>query len=409
MLVSLRALLLVPLAWLAACATQGPKLPVGEFERGELSAALTALRSELGHCAPEDQALVLNVLGQCEMLVGERESAWQHFELAGRMMGNWQTGSGEALAAIVGSEGSKTYKGDPHEKGMNAFYAGLHYLWRGEPDNARACFKRGILADGEIGEDKFRVDNALLLWLAGRASSLMGLAGEAEDYLREAREADAFAREQGAVGDAAEAVMREPQRGNVVVLVESGKGPVKYRSGEYGQLAKYRAGDDAVTRVTLRVDGRELGTAPPLLDLRYQATTMGGTAMEGIRQGKAVFKDVSSKSGVVLLHHAATGGFGDSDKGRATAAVVGGALLALGALTRAEADVRHWPTLPAYVHALPLSLPPGPHELELRFTRADGAVVSGLDQRATIDVPKTGEAYFYFRGIPCAAPAASKP
>ena len=67
-------------------------------------------------------------------------------------MGNWSTSGSETFAAIVGSESSKTWKGDPYEKAMNAYYTGLLFYIRGEPDNARASFKKGILADGESGD-----------------------------------------------------------------------------------------------------------------------------------------------------------------------------------------------------------------------------------------------------------------
>jgi hypothetical protein len=387
---------LILLSALTACSVGAPDIPVRRFSSGDIPGVAAELREELKTVPPENMALVLNTLAQCETMLGDREAAWRHFEVAGRLMGNWQTGGGEEFAAIIGSESSKTYKGDPYEKGMNAFYAGLHYLWRGEPDNGRACFKRGILADGELGEDKFRADNVLLLWLAGRASRLMGLAAEAEDFFKEAREADAFAREHGSRGDGAQKVLGDPARGNVVFLVECGMGPEKFADGENRELARYRSRRSGAERVTIHVDGREVGTAVPLLDLPYQATTMGGTAMEGIRQGKAVFKTATTVTGIVLLHGAAN----DSGRGARDRAIAGGALLLMGMLTSTAADVRHWATLPETVHALPIDLPPGARTVELFFFDRNGASLPSLNQSWSVDVPESGEAYYLFRGLP---------
>ncbi len=394
-----------PLLSLAACAVRAPEIPIARFAAGDVAGVAAQLRTELETVEPENLALVLNSLAQCETMLGEHEAAWRHFEVAGRVMGNWQTSGSEAFAAIVGSESSKTYKGDPYEKAMNAFYAGLHYLWRGEADNARACWKRGILADGELGDDKFRADNALLFWLAGRASRLMGLGGEAEDFFREAREADQFAREHGSRGDGAQQLLADPARGNVVLLIECGMGPEKYGDGGQQELARFRPRFSPAERVAVRVAGRDVGTAVPLLDLPYQASTMGGTAMEGIREGKAVFKTASTVAGVLLLDNAARSR-GDAARNQA---IAGGALLLMGLLTSTAADVRHWATLPDTVHVLTLDLPPGVHQLELSFADRNGGRLSTLDQTWSVEVPEGREAYFLFRGLPGLDRLAARP
>ena len=151
---ALRPLLLAIALPLCGCAVSMPDIPVGHFERGQLAFVADAARREITAGDVENRALVLNVLGECELLQGNVDGAWRHFGEAARIMGNWQVSGSEEFAAVVGSEGSKTWRGDPYEKAMNAFYLGLCYLWRGEPDNARASFKKGILADGESGDEK---------------------------------------------------------------------------------------------------------------------------------------------------------------------------------------------------------------------------------------------------------------
>jgi len=347
---------------LAACAVRMPAVPMHRFLDGDLDAVAAAMRTEQQDGAEENTALVLNILAQCELFLGDPEAAWRDFGTAGRIMGNWQTSGGEAVAAIVGSEGSKTWKGDPYEKAMNAFYLGLCYLWRGEPDNARASLKRGILADAEIGDEKFQADNPLLFWLAGRMSLLMGKDDDAEDFFKEARTANTFARQHGSRADDAEAVLGRPRDGNLVLLVECGLAPAKV----------------------------------VLADLDYQARTLGGTEMEGIRKGKAVFKKTSLIGGAALLH-VASRGRGDSAR---TSAIVGGGLILFGLLTSTAADIRHWPTLPATVQALTANVTPGPHTLVIEFLDAAGRAVPELHQTWSIDVPNASQTYYLFRSLP---------
>lgn len=381
---------------LAACAVRMPAVPMHRFLDGDLDAVAAAMRDEQQNGADENQALVLNILAQCELFLGDAEAAWRDFGTAGRIMGNWQTSGGEAVAAIVGSEGSKTWKGDPYEKAMNAVYLGLCYLWRGEPDNARAAMKKGILADAEVGDEKYQADNPLLFWLAGRMSLLMGKGDDAEDFFKEARTANTFARQHGSRADDAEAVLGRPRAGNLVLLVECGLAPAKVTRGDLGELARFESRWHPAERARVRLDGRLLGETVVLADLDYQARTLGGTEMEGIRKGKAVFKKTSLIGGAALLHIASRDR-GDSAR---TAAIAGAGLIALGLLTSTSADVRHWPTLPSTVQVLTTDAAPGAHTLELEFLDGAGRVVPDLNQTWPLDIPAASETYYLFRSLP---------
>jgi hypothetical protein len=81
------------------------------------------------------------------------------------------------------------------------------------------------------------------------------------------------------------------------------------------------------------------------------------------------------------------------DKGELVAVGVG--LLVLSALTRADADVRHWSQLPADIHVLPLRVPPGRHTLDVEPLDRDGRPLG----RATFetDVPAAGTRLYWFR------------
>lgn len=389
---------LLPL--LAGCAVGQPAFPLDRFVAGDLLAVEGYAAGVASGGDEENLALALNVEAQCQMLRGDLDDARRNFERAGQIMGTWATSGSEATGAIVGSESSKTWKGDPYEQAMNAFYVALGYLWKGEPDNARASCKQGILRDGEVADEKFQADNPLLFWMAGRMSRLAGSDG-AEDFFKEAATANEFAGAHGSRTDGAAEFLQQPQRGNLVLLFECGMGPEKYADGLQDELARFRPRPFPAVAATAELDGQSLGRAAVLNDLYYQARTLGGTEMEGIRKGKAVFKTASTVAGVVLLDQASRS---RGDKAR-TEAIVGGGLLLLGLLTSASADIRHWPTLPETVQAITVDAAPGPHRVVVEFLDARGRSVGGLQQVVEVTVPEAGEAWFLFRSIPRAAAA----
>lgn len=402
-----RVLTVPAAAFAAACAVAPPQIPLQRFVAGDLPAVHAFTVSEAEHGAEENLALVWNVQAQCDLLLGRTEDARRTFELAGRVMGTWATGGGEVTAAILGSESSKTWKGDPYEKAMNAYYLAFCYLLRGEPDNARAACKRGILADAEVADEKYQADNALLFWLAGRMSRLMG-AGDADDFFREAVAAHRFALQHGARGEPDPPVLAAPARGNLVLLFDVGMGPEKFADGAQEELARFRPRWHPAAGAIAMLDGRSLGRASILCDVDYQARTLGGTAMEGIRKGKAVFKTASTVAGIVLLDQARRDR-GDSAR---TQAIVGGALLLAGLLTSSAADIRHWSTLPSTVQVLAADVPPGRHALTVEFVDAGGRPLASMRQQVTIDVPAAGEAWYLFRSLPpppSTPPAAHRP
>lgn len=373
-----------------------PEVPVDRFLAGDLTAVRAFAEREAEHGDVENLALVRNVQAQCELSLGMLVEAREHFAEAARIMGNWAVGGGEVTAAIVGSESSKTYKGDPFEKAMNAFYLAFCDLVYGQPDNARAGLKRGILADAEVGDERYQADNALLFWMAGRMSRLMGKPGDAADFYAEARTANAFALQHGARGEPDNPVLADPERGNFVLLLPIGLGPEKYADGSQEELARFRSRPSQVVAARARVDGTPLGRSWTLVDVDYQARTLGGTAMEGIRKGKAVFKTVSTTAGVVLLDRAL------SRRGREARgeAVVGGVLLLLGLLTSSAADVRYWPTLPSTVQVIVGDLAAGEHSLDVEFLDSGGWPIGWLRHTARIRVPANGEAWYLLPSLP---------
>jgi len=396
----MRSALLLLLALPAAgCAISQPDVPVGTYLGGDYAAVREFAEKQQTDGAVENLAIVLNVKGQCQLALGEHDAARRSFESAAQIMGTWATSGNEATAAIVGSESSKTYKGDPYEKAMNAFYLSYCYLLKGEPDNARAALKRGILMDAEVADEKYQADNALLFWMAGRMSRLFGASG-AEDFFKEAQTANTFAIDHGSRGAKNNPILTDPEKGNFVLLLPIGLGPEKFADGREKELARFRNQSHPAVRAVAKLGGKSLGKSWILNDVEYQASTLGGTAMEGIRKGKAVFKTSARISGAVLVNKGLNNL--DSDAGQAQA-IAGGALLIFSALTATSADARHWPTLPSTVQALVADVPPGEHDLVVDFLDGNGRPIRGLQHTMRVTVPESGEAWFLVPSLPAAA------
>jgi hypothetical protein len=402
---SLRSSLLIILAAVpaAGCAIPQPNVPVSSYLGGNFTVVKTFAEKEAAEGAVENLALVMNVKGQCELALGDVDAARRTFQGAAQIMGTWATAGSEVTAAIVGSESSKTYKGDAYEKAMNAFYLSYCYLLKGEPDNARAALKRGILMDAEVADEKYQADNALLFWMAGRMSNLYGGAG-ADDYFEEARVANEFAIAHESRGVRNNPLLAKPSKGNLVLLFPIGLGPEKYGDGSQEELARFRSQRHPAAVARVSINGKSLGRSTILSDVDYQARTLGGKAMEGIRKGKAVFKTSANVAGKILL----TNGLRNRNRKNRDAAnaqaIAGGALLLLSALTATAADDRHWPTLPSTVQVLAADVPPGEHELLVEFLDGRGNGLPRLQHKLQVTVPASGESWLLVPSLPPAVP-----
>jgi tetratricopeptide (TPR) repeat protein len=125
-----------------------------------------------------DRNLVLNHMeaGLAAMELGALETAEESFDIALLNIETVFTDNESAGKArsLWYEEGRKFFKGEPYERAMAYYYRGLLYLMRGDYENARASFKGGILQDAIAEEERYRADFALLIFLEGWASHLLG-------------------------------------------------------------------------------------------------------------------------------------------------------------------------------------------------------------------------------------------
>jgi tetratricopeptide (TPR) repeat protein len=264
---------------------------------------------------------------------------------------------------------------------MSGYYKGILYWRRGDLDNASACFKSGLLADGysEIGEHQ--VDFAALSFLLGWVSYERGRTEQARYSFDEARE---HAPENLLYDDP------QPGQHNILTVVEIGEGPRKIRTGLHGSVARFERQEPVMAAVEFRVDGVSQGVSAPATDLYHQATTRGKQVLDGIRKGKAIFKTTATTAGVVMVDKGAR----DNDTGLLIAGA--GALLA-GALMNPAADVRYWSLLPGSIQFLPLRLAPGMHEVEILALDAAHRPIAGWGRKFNVNVTERDDQLWWVR------------
>ena len=264
-------------------------------------------------------------------------------------------------------EEAKRFRGEPYEQAMIFLLRGLLYMREGDYENARAAFRSGALVDRSSldapPEEQYQDDLAEMDYLEGLCNLLLGdyRAGECFERARE------NARHAGAVMD-------PPEDFNTIAVFFSGKGPAKYKSGQYGEILRFSPGDGAGGAVELAVNGQVTANAPgPLDNMTFQATTRGNREVDGILRGKAIFKTGTGLAGVAAvttgtaLIPTATQHQNDAALGAGIGLILAG-LVATGvsAATKPDADVRAIRPIPDDIYVFPMRLEPGENMLEFR-------------------------------------------
>ena len=334
--------------------------------------------------AEEDRALWQVEVASAALWVGDDAGAFRALDDASRVMGTLESSAAENRRAILGQEATKTWKGDPHERCMAALYKGLLYWRAGDLDNASACFKAGLLADAWSADGEAQEDFAALSFLLGWVSALRGKDEQARfSFLEAARNCP----RNPYLEDP------RPMEDNVLVVADIGRGPKKYAEGVGDNLVRFARCPHPEHGIEVIVDGRPMGRSAPAADLFHQAITRGEKVLDGIRKGKAVFKGGTYVGGVILINEGLR-----RDKGEMVA--VGAGLLLLSALTQAQADTRHWSSLPAEIHVLPLRIPPGRRRIEVRALDADGRPFPGWSRTFDVNVPDGPGTLYWFKTGP---------
>jgi tetratricopeptide (TPR) repeat protein len=329
--------------------------------------------------------LVLNQLraGLGAMDIGEVEVAENSFDTA---LGGIETvyANNERAAkarSLWYEEGMKDFKGEPYERAMAYYYRGLLYLRRADFDNARACFKSGVLQDAFAEEDQHRCDFALLIFLEGWASQCLGDKGLATVAYEEVKRLRPD-------------FVLPAWDHNVLLIAETGTSPRKVADGIGHYELKFRRGR-GITEQSVRITlGPDTYPAYPIEDVAWQAMTRGGRPVDKILKGKAIFRETHEEIGSVLTQVSVTASVAAPvfEHSRSNIEVVsrvlgifGVAEIVMASNVGTRADTRYWDNLPDGVHILTWrSTTPG-QTVQVSFLDPLGSEATELRREVEID------------------------
>jgi hypothetical protein len=156
---------------------------------------------------------------------------------------------------------------------------------------------------------------------------------------------------------------------NVLVVVMTGGGPGKTRSGEFGERLMYVEGANPIYEVEIRQDNLVLARSAPAENLYVQATTRGTRQVDYLLAGKAKFKSGTQTAAVVLGTSAVIASQSRGKDAGEVAGILAGLSLVSALVSSAakpEADIRTWDNLPHSIFLIGLTLPPGEQKLQVR-------------------------------------------
>jgi len=379
----------------ATLAAAPPPAPVPEpIDIGDVPPQLHDALLRVANEPPS--SFVLNHLraGVIALELGLKDRAAQSLDIALNGITAIYADSQQAAKArsLWHEEGSKDFKGEPYERWMAFYYRGVVDMMDGDWDNARADFKAGLLQDAFAEEEQNRADVAVLLYLQGWCSQMVGdmvTAREAYDEAKKLRP---------------DLVIPDPGA-NVLVLAETGYGPRKLGDGVGNYELVYRRGKRFTeTRAYMQRSGQWLPLYP-IEDVFWQATTRGGRPVDRIIQGKVAFKQNTEAVGSVLTGLASEAmvlqplTYSKSlDDKAAVVGLIGVAALALSSNTKPAADVRYWESLPDAIHVATLTADAKQlGSVPFTFIDANNAEVPGLAQTRTVVADQRGRGLLWVR------------
>lgn len=166
---------------------------------------------------------------------------------------------------------------------------------------------------------------------------------------------------------------------NSMLLVWHGQSPYFRRGGDFNEIRQLCPGEKYADFLDIRIDGNGCRSIKGIGDVNYQAATRGERLMDEILRTKAQTKRITQ---IVAVGMFATG-VGLLLSGNQNLMIIGGGLMALGAITygiaymmEPTADQRCWKNLPAEFYLVPIRLPAGPHKAE--FRTYDGPFETGI-------------------------------
>ena len=296
---------------------------------------------------------------------------------------------GRSVGAVLVDEKLKIWRGEPYERAMANFYLGLVYYMRHDYNNARAAFENALFklrdydakSDGKPDARQSESNFALATVMLGRSWQRLGRDDQARAAFARAVELHRY------LGPLVDEAMNAES--NVLLVVEFGRGPrvITTFDGSVTALGPTPAQEGPVPEPMVRVDGHAMplgGIVRPPVDLLALAQDRRWQSIDTIRA-------VKSGLGTGLI---AAGAIDAATDERGRRGGMDLALIGAGLLLKAtsQADTRQWEMLPRTVFLIPMKLPPGKHDITVRFPSLPNLSQAWRD----LVVPEQGEATYYF-------------
>ena len=328
--------------------------------------------------------LVLNHMraGLAAMDLGEFDLAEESFDIALLNIESVYTDdeNAEKARSLWYAEGRKDFKGEPYERAMAYYYRGLLYFREGDFENARASFKGGLLQDALAEQERYQADFALLVFLEGWASQMLGDWGLAEEAFQEVKKYRP------------DFVIPERDH-NVLLIAETGTAPRKIGVGKGQSALRFTPGMGFSEESAQFQLGGSTFPGFPMENIFWQANTRGGRQVDHILAGKVRFQETNQVMGRTLTDLslgtlAMAPRFGD-DAG--VVAIVAGIIglvgigqQAVAERTQTQADIRVWDNLPDRVHVSTLKLPQTDQGMKVSFIKPNGYPIENLEKEENI-------------------------
>ncbi|MDD5697218.1 MAG: hypothetical protein PHH77_01260 [Victivallaceae bacterium] len=374
-----------------------------------------------------NQPLYQSELSSIYLLAGEKEKAHQMLMLTqASLAGLYDESSERRAASVWGNEAEKVYKGEPYERCSLYLLLAMSFLDRGDPDNALAAVKSGLLADTDSKTNQYKVDYALLQLLGAKCYALRKeftlrdqlLEKTFNSFIQNEPVAKIFARElyrvyserkrQNKLSQPPAKLLRglcvvasreqietwltrslkddkiskndlhdavawakastaqfTPLDFNTLIVIWCGLPPDMFREGEYGEQRLIREGIISyLDPCSIFIDGREYDPFYGFGDINHQARTRGARTMDQILKDKANMKKTANNTADILI--AGSGAAAAIPVLGLGMALTGAAIKGTAMVMSARSDIRHWENLPHSFAIVPLKLPPGEHAIEIR-------------------------------------------
>ena len=262
-------------------------------------------------------------------------------------------------ATVLFNESVRIWLGEPYERAIANFELGVVYYLQGDYANARGALENSLFKlrryadekDEKSGFEEQESTFAVAHIMLGRCWQRLGREDLASQSFARAAE---LAPGLGAVTDPA-----AHADSNVLLIIEWGTGPRKVPKGS--GMVWGVSGSPNLPLPNVTVNGQPLAVAQvamPMIDTHVMAQQRPWQTIDTYRAIREVAGVGMMIGGVIVMDE----GF---DKDKEETALLGLGLFALGALLQASSspDVRQWEMVPRTIYVVPLSVPPGRHDI----------------------------------------------